>query len=69
MADRPELYTLEGNAFFAAAYGIFLPAQIYLGIRHRTWGFLVGMFAGLLFEVLAYVSRIQMHFGEGRFLT
>ncbi|KAH8169445.1 RTA1 like protein [Sarocladium implicatum] len=69
MADRPELYTLEGNAFFAAAFGILLPVQIYLGIRHRTWGFLIGMFAGLLFEVLGYVSRIQMHFGEKKFLT
>ncbi|KFA71175.1 hypothetical protein S40288_04692 [Stachybotrys chartarum IBT 40288] len=61
-------YTLEGNAFFAAAYGVLLPPQIYLGVKYKTWGFLFGMFAGLLLEILAYVGRVQLHNGEPQFL-
>lgn len=61
-------YNLEGNAFFIAAYGALLLPQIYFGIRHRTWGFLFGMFAGGLLEVIGYVARVQMHFGQKKFL-
>ncbi|KAH7305205.1 RTA1 like protein-domain-containing protein [Stachybotrys elegans] len=63
-----ELYTLEGNAFFVAAYGALLLPQIFLGVRCKTWGFLFGMFAGLVLEIIAYVGRIQLHYGNGRFV-
>lgn len=61
-------YSLEGNAFFIAAFAVLLPPQIYFGIRHKTWGFLFGMFSGLLLEVIGYIARVQMHFGERKFL-
>jgi hypothetical protein len=54
--------SLPGNALYAVLFGLFLLAQLYLGIRHRTWGFLAGMFGGLVLEVIGYAARMQMHF-------
>lgn len=61
-------YSIAGNSFFAGAFGALIPAQIYLGVRHKTWGFLFGMLAGLVLEVIGYVARIQMAYGEKKFL-
>lgn len=55
------LPSLAGNALYAGIFGILLLIQIFLGFRYRTWGFLVGMFGGLVLEVIGYVGRIQMH--------
>ena len=54
--------TLAGNGLFTAIFGVLVLAQIFFGIRHRTCGFLVGMFSGLTLEILGYIGRIQMHF-------
>lgn len=62
------MYTLPGNIFFAVAFGLLLPIHIFLGWKHKTWGFLFGMFSGLLLEVLGYVARVQMHFGYDKFV-
>lgn len=32
-----------------------------LWVAARTWGFLGGMFGGLVLEIIGYVGRIQMH--------
>ncbi|KAI9150748.1 Efflux pump himE [Paramyrothecium foliicola] len=61
-------YSLPGNAFFAAAYGLLLPPQIFFGIKYKTWGFLFGMFAGLILEVIAFIGRVQLHHGDGSFV-
>lgn len=61
-------YNLGGNAFYLASYAALLPPQVYLGFRYRTWGFLFGMFSGLLLEVIGYTARVQMHFGQEKFL-
>lgn len=55
------LPSLGGNATFAAILGLLLIAQLGLGIRYRTWGFMVGMICGLLLEVLGYVGRLLLH--------
>ncbi|RDI87016.1 ATP-dependent helicase [Venturia inaequalis] len=55
------LPTLAGNAIYAAAFGILLVAQVGLGIRYKTWGFMVGMVCGLLLEVVGYAGRIMLH--------
>jgi hypothetical protein len=55
------LPSLPGNALYTAIFGIFLAAQIFLGIRSRAWGYMVGMFGGLVLEIIGYVARIQMH--------
>ena len=49
------------NGFFLALFIILLVAQVFLGIRYRTWGFLVGMFAGLVLECIGYGGRIKLH--------
>ena len=51
-----------GNALFVAIFAIILFAQIGLGIRYKTWGFLGGMFGGLLLEIIGYAARIELHF-------
>lgn len=55
------LPTLAGNAVYAAAFGLLLIAQLGLGIKYKTWGFMVGMICGLILEVVGYAGRIMMH--------
>ncbi|KXH67481.1 RTA1 like protein [Colletotrichum salicis] len=55
------LPTLAGNAVYAAGFGLLLIAQIGLGIRYQTWGFMVGMVCGLVLEVVGYAGRIMLH--------
>ncbi len=53
--------TLPGNAVYAAIFGILLASQLFLGIRYKTWGYLAGMFFGLLLEIVGYIGRIMLH--------
>jgi hypothetical protein len=55
------LPSLAGNSLYLAIFSVILVAQIYLGLRSRAWGFLGGMFGGLVLEIIGYVGRIQMH--------
>lgn len=52
---------LAGNSFFLAIFCLCLVAQLFLGIRYKTWGFLAGMVGGLALEILGYVSRVKLH--------
>lgn len=61
------LYNLSGSAFFLALYAGALLPQLYFGIRHKTWGFLVSMMLGLVLEIIAYVARIRLHDGQDVF--
>lgn len=61
-------YVLGGNLFFLIAFSILTPIQIYFGIRHKTWGFLFGMFCALVLEILGYASRVGLHYGNDLFL-
>lgn len=72
LAPMEYLPNLAGNALFVAIFALLLLVQIFFGIRHRTWGFLIAMVFGLGLELVGYVGRIQMHFNpfpEGPFLT
>lgn len=55
------LPTIVGNLTYAVVFGLLLLAQIGLGIKYRTWGFMVGMTCGLILEVVGYVGRIALH--------
>lgn len=55
---RPDV---AGNLIYAAVLGAILLTQIGFGIRYKTWGFLTGMFCGLLLEVLGYLGRLWIH--------
>lgn len=50
-----------GNLFFAIFFGILLVPQLGLGIRYRTWGFMVGMLSGLALEIIGYAARVEIH--------
>lgn len=53
--------TLAGNSLYLALFGLIFVAQILLGVRYRTWGFLGGMVGGLILEILGYLSRVELH--------
>ncbi|KIW02276.1 uncharacterized protein PV09_06426 [Verruconis gallopava] len=55
------LPTIPGNAVYAAVLGLLLIVQTGLGIRFKTWGFMVGMICGLVLEVVGYAGRIMLH--------
>ncbi|KAF2647772.1 RTA1-domain-containing protein [Lophiostoma macrostomum CBS 122681] len=55
------LPTFAGNAVYAAAFGLLLIAQLALGIKYKTWGFMVGMVCGLILELAGYAGRIMLH--------
>ncbi|KAJ5930485.1 RTA1-domain-containing protein [Penicillium verhagenii] len=55
------LPSLAGNAFYLALFALFLILQLGLGIRYKTWGFLAGLFGGLVLEIIGYLGRIQIH--------
>lgn len=53
--------SLAGNALYLSIFAGLLLAQLYLGIRYRTWGFLAGMMVGGLLEIIGYLGRILLH--------
>lgn len=53
--------SLPANAVHLAIFALLLLTQIFLGVCQRTWGFLRDMFGWLLFEVLRFIGRVQMH--------
>ena len=58
--DTHYLPNLGGNSFFIAVFALFIPVQLFLGIRHRTWGFLFGTICGLILEIIGYVGRLKI---------
>lgn len=55
------LPTVAGNAIYAAIFGILIVAHLALGIKFRTWGFLVGTSCAFILELIGYAGRIIMH--------
>jgi hypothetical protein len=53
--------SMAGNATYLSIFAVLLVAQLYLGIRYRTWGFLAGMVVGGLLEITGYLGRILLH--------
>jgi hypothetical protein len=58
---------LAGNGFLLGFFVIILIVQAFLGVKYRTWSFLVGMCGGLILEVVGYVGRIQLHYDPFQF--
>ncbi|KAH8884184.1 putative RTA1 domain protein [Thozetella sp. PMI_491] len=52
---------IGGNAFFFALFGLLFLVQLRLGIRYKTWSYLVAMLFGLILEVVGYIGRLQLH--------
>jgi hypothetical protein len=52
---------LGGNAFFCAAFGLLALLQVGLGIRYRTWTWLIATVIGITMECLGYGGRLIMY--------
>jgi len=61
LAHFDYLPSLGGNALYAAIFGIYILANIYLGLRHRTWGYGAAMFFGLAGEIIGYIARLMLN--------
>lgn len=49
---------LGGNVFFCVMFGLLFLAQLAIGIRKRTWTFMVGVSLGCLDEMIGYIGRL-----------
>jgi hypothetical protein len=56
--------SLAGNALYLAIFASGLLVQIGLGIRYRTWGYLVAMIGGTGLEIVGYTARIELHIDD-----
>src|SRR5271170_8175534 len=56
--------SLAGNVFYLAIFSLGLLAQIFLGIRYRTWGYLVAMIGATGLEIVGYTARIELHIDD-----
>jgi hypothetical protein len=52
--------SLPANAFFAGFFGIALIIQLYLGIRYKTWTYMIALMLGCLAECVGYIARILL---------
>lgn len=53
--------TISANAVPAIIFLVALIIQLVLGIRRRTWSYLVAVGIGSLFEAVGYVGRVMLH--------
>jgi hypothetical protein len=53
--------SLPGNAIYAAIFALYIAAQLFLGIKYKTWGYMTALVLGLALEVFGYVARIMLH--------
>jgi hypothetical protein len=52
--------TLAGNAIYLSIFVLALLAQLLLGIRYRTLGFMSAMLGGCLLEIVGYTGRLLL---------
>jgi predicted ferric reductase len=50
----------EANYTFVALFTLLGLLHVILGVRWKSWGFMVGMILGSLCEVIGYVGRIML---------
>lgn len=62
LANLTYVPSLFGNSLLLGIFGLILAFQLFFGIRYRTWGFGIGMFGGVVLEIIGYVARVQMHY-------
>jgi hypothetical protein len=53
--------SLPGNATLLALFGVVGIIHTYLGIRWKSWGFMVGMQLGCISEIIGYIGRIMLY--------
>lgn len=52
---------IAANALYIAILSFCFLAQVYQGLRYRTWDFMGPMLAGIVLELMGYTARIFMH--------
>jgi hypothetical protein len=53
--------SLGGNAFVASLFALIILMNIYLGFRHKTWGYMACVSLGLTGEFIGYIARILLY--------
>lgn len=53
--------SLGGNAFLLGFFSAGLVTQVILGVRHRTWGYMIAMIGGTGLEIVGYTARVMLH--------
>lgn len=50
--------SLPANVIFIVLYVIAMLVHIYLGVRWRSWGFMILMICGCIWAIVGYVGRL-----------
>lgn len=53
--------SLAANVIFIILYALAMGIHIFLGIRWRTWFYMIFMILGCLFEIIGYIGRLLMY--------
>ncbi|KAF7947370.1 uncharacterized protein EAE97_004619 [Botrytis byssoidea] len=53
--------TVVGNTIYAALFAVFAIGQLALGIKFKTWGYMVAIILGLVTEILGYIARVLIY--------
>jgi hypothetical protein len=53
--------SLAANVIFIVLYALAMGIHIFLGIRWRTWFYMIFMILGCLFEIIGYIGRLLMY--------
>ncbi|KAF2847498.1 RTA1-domain-containing protein [Plenodomus tracheiphilus IPT5] len=53
--------SIGANGFFAGFFGLCLLIQLVLGIRYKTWTYLIALGLGCLGELIGYIGRIMLY--------
>ncbi|KAK7185936.1 hypothetical protein DPSP01_009913 [Paraphaeosphaeria sporulosa] len=53
--------SLPWNAFFVGFFGLCCLINLVLGIRYRTWTYMIALCLGCLAEAAGYYGRVMMH--------
>jgi hypothetical protein len=52
---------MAASVIFMGIFGLSLVGHIVLGLKYKTWSFLIAMILGSSAEVVGYLGRILMH--------
>lgn len=55
------LPNVGGNVFYLICFLGLLGANLFYGIRCKTWTFMWPMVAGLVLEIIGYIGRLMLH--------
>ncbi|ORY16187.1 RTA1 like protein-domain-containing protein [Clohesyomyces aquaticus] len=53
--------SIAGNTIYLIAFAALLGAQLFYGIRKKTWSYMSAMIMGCLLEIIGYIGRIMLN--------